>query len=165
MREARAPSRFPGKAATVAALLLLAVGTAPAAGQEKSQGEKPLVFKSRVINAPNAAGSVQGAVAEVLRQAYAKSKGAPLTAEQRSELMAGLEKAFRLNRSGEGLKEVQSRNGTVAIDLQGRFQYVYLARTNPDGTVSIGCVTDWESARAFLAGGAVPGVPSALEKE
>jgi len=142
------------------------VAVAPAAGQEKSkdQEKKPLIFKSRVINAPNAAGSVQGSVAEVLRQAYAESKGAPLSAEQRANLDARLEKAFRLNRSGEGLSEVKSRNGTVAIDLQGRFQYIYIARTNPDGTTSIACVTDWESARAFLRGAGGAGIPQA-EKE
>jgi hypothetical protein len=159
----RASKGIPCKAALTAALLLLAVAAAPAAGQEKSAGGKKLTFKSRVINAPNAAGSVQGAVAEVLRQAYAQSKGAPLSAQQRADLNARLEKAFRLNRSSEGLTEVRSRNGTVTVDLQGRYQYIYLARTNPDGSVSIGCVTDWEGARAFLAG-AGSGVPSA-EKE
>jgi hypothetical protein len=164
MREARAPSGFSGKAATLAAILLLAVAAAPAAAQEKAEGKKQLNFKSRVINAPNARGSVGGAVTEALREAYAKSQGAPLTADQRSELMTRLEKAFRLNRSDEGLKEVQSRNGTVSIDLQGRFQYIYLARTNPDGSVSVGCVTDWEGARAFLAGAGGAGIPSA-EKE
>jgi hypothetical protein len=153
MHKCGASSGFRGKAAVTAALLLLAVAAAPAAGQEKSKEARPLTFKSRVINAPNAAGSVQGAVAEVLRQAYEKSKGAPLSAGERADLMVRLEKAFRLNRSSEGLKEVtSSRNGTVSIDLQGRYQYIYLARTNPDGTVSIGCVTDWDSARAFLAG-------------
>ena len=163
MYNKRASTGSPGKAALIAALLLLAVAVAPAAGQEKSPPGKPLAFKSRVINAPNAAGSVQGVVAEVLRQAYAKARGGPLSAEQRADLMARLEKAFRLNRSSEGLTETQSRNGTVAVDLQGRYQYVYLARTNPDGSVSVACVTDWESARAFLAGAAT-GVPSA-EKE
>jgi len=163
MHRKRASTGFTGKATLAAALVLLAVAAAPAAGQEKSKGSKPLAFKSRVINAPNAAGSVQSAVAEVLRQAYAKARGGPLSAEQRADLMARLEKAFRLNRSSEGLTETQSRNGTVAVDLQGRYQYVYLARTNPDGSVSVACVTDWESARAFLAGAAT-GVPSA-EKE
>jgi hypothetical protein len=142
------------------------VAVGPAAGQEKSDESnvKKRAFKSRVINAPNASGSVQGAVAEVLRQAYAQSKGAPLSAEQKADLDARLEKAFRLNRSDEGLTEKKARNGTVAVDLQGRYQYIYLARTNPDGSVSIGCVTDWESARAFLAGAPGAGLPGA-EKE
>src|SRR5215813_3656070 len=112
-----------GGAVLSGALVLLAAAAAPAAGQEKTPGEKPLVFKSRVINAPNAAGSAGGVVAEALREAYAKSKGAPLTKEQRAELDARLEKAFRLNRSDVGLKEVSSRNGTVAVDLQGRYQH------------------------------------------
>ena len=166
MRHTRAPSGLPGLAAFAAALLLLAVAAAPAAGQEKSDESnvKKRGFKSRVINAPNAAGSVQGAVAEVLRQTYEQSKGTPLSAAQKADLDARLERAFRLNRSDEGLNEKKSRNGTVAVDLQGRYQYVYLARRTPDGTVSIGCVTDWESARAFLAGAPGAGIPSA-EKE
>ena len=161
----RPVSRVRGGAALVAALLLLTAGAAPAVGQEKDKGkaEKPLVFKSHVVNAPNAQGSVGGPVAEALRQAYAETKGAPLTAEQRTQLMSKLEKAFRLNRSEEGLTELPSRNGTVALDLQGRYQHIYIARTNPDGSVSVGCVSDWASAKAFLEG-APGGVPTA-EKE
>ena len=159
----RTASGIRGGAAFIAALLLLAAGAAPAVGQEKSGEKKQRTFKSHVVNAPNANGSVGGAVAEALRQAYAETKGAPLTTEQRTQLLSKLEKAFRLNRSDAGLNEVTSRNGMVAIDLQGRYQHIYLARTNPDGSVSIACVTDWDSARAFLAG--APGGGPTLEKE
>ena len=159
----RTASGFRGKATLAAFLVLLTAAAVPAVGQEKSGEKKQLAFKSRVINAPNAKGSVGGAVAEALREAYAQTKGVPLTAQQRTELMAKLEKAFRLNRSDAGLTEEMSRNGMVAVDLQGRYQHIYLARTNPDGSVSIACVTNWDSAREFLEGAAV-GVPTA-EKE
>jgi len=159
----RTASGFSGKAALVAALVLLAVASAPAVGQEKSGEKKQRQFKARLINAPNASGSVGGQVAEALREAYAQTKGAPLTAEQRADLMTRLEKAFRLNRSDVGLTERLSRNGIASIDLQGRYQHIYIARTNPDGTVSIACATDWENARAFLEG-AAGGLPTA-EKE
>ena len=44
------------------------------------------------------------------------------------------------------------RDGSVAVDLQGRFQNVTLARRNDDGTVSASCVDTPEAAAAFLAG-------------
>lgn len=142
------------RVAAVAAGLLGLAATGTAA--EKRQGpEKPLVFKSRVINAPEAANQVRSVVADVLREAYTDPKtGKPrtLSAQQRSQLKARLERAFKLNRSSDGLAVSKSASGTESVDLQGRFQYIYLSRTNPDGTVTTVCVSDWESAEAFLSG-------------
>ena len=41
-------------------------------------------------------------------------------------------------------------DGTVSVDLQGRFQNVTLAKRNDDGTVSAACVDTPEAAGAFL---------------
>jgi hypothetical protein len=128
---------------------------------EKGQNSKPLVFKSRVIHAPSASGSVSSGVAEALGR-YGRWE--TLSAEQKRDVLTKLEGVFRLNRSSEGLAGVEARNGTVSVDLQSRFQYVYLTRRNPDGTTSTACVTDFESARAFLQGGGGR-TPSRLEKE
>lgn len=55
-----------------------------------------------------------------------------------------------LNRSMEGLKEVVLRNGTVAVDLQGRFRSLAVARIADDGSIVTGCVTTAEEAAVFL---------------
>jgi hypothetical protein len=46
------------------------------------------------------------------------------------------------NRSIEGLTFEYRDNGTIGLDLQGRFQNVMLASIGPDGRVDMSCVTD-----------------------
>ena len=43
------------------------------------------------------------------------------------------------------------KDGTVSVDLQGRFQNVTMAKRNDDGTVSSACVDTPEAAGAFLS--------------
>lgn len=57
------------------------------------------------------------------------------------------------NKASEGLVQEKHEDGTVAVDLQGRFQNVTMARKNDDGTVSASCVDTPEAAGAFLSGG------------
>ena len=72
----------------------------------------------------------------------------PLTqaeAEQLGEMLEG-------NKATEGLVQEKHADGTVSVDLQGRFQNVVLAKRNDDGTVGAACVDTPEAARAFLGG-------------
>jgi hypothetical protein len=138
-------------ALAVAAGVLVSASMAVAA--EKSQTTKPLVFKSRVINAPGAANA--SVIADALQKFYAARKpGSParLSETEHLELLANVERAFRLNRSSEGLHTAQAGGGMTRLDLDGRFQYVILSKTNPDGSTSTACVTDWDQARAFFEG-------------
>ena len=147
---------IPGRslpALAVAAGLLVSASTAVAA--EKGQSPKPLVFKTQVINVPSAAAFAQGTVAQALRAQGGKTDLRKMTAEEARELGSRLERAFRLNRSTEGLKTAQAGNGLVSMNLEGRFVHVYLARKEADGSITTACVTDWASAEAFLRGGAV----------
>ncbi|MDQ3917762.1 MAG: hypothetical protein M3348_04740 [Acidobacteriota bacterium] len=70
----------------------------------------------------------------------------PLTQEQ-SQAIAD---ALKGNKSTEGLVEVKHADGSVEMDLQGRFQNVTLAKRNDDGSVSAACVDSPEAASAFL---------------
>lgn len=70
----------------------------------------------------------------------------PLTQEQSQQIADQLEG----NKMTDGLVEEKRADGTVAVDLQGRFQNVVLAKRNDDGTVSSACVDTPESAGAFL---------------
>ncbi|MBX7222775.1 MAG: hypothetical protein K1Y36_22695, partial [Blastocatellia bacterium] len=54
------------------------------------------------------------------------------------------------NRSTDGLVEEQLPNGSYLLDLKGRFQNVSLAKINPDGKISVGCVTSLGEANTFF---------------
>lgn len=71
-----------------------------------------------------------------------------LTADEALRLAAGI-KAL-LNQSSEGLVEVHHADGSVSIDLEGRFQNVMVAKQEGDGTVSQACVDNPEAAAAFF---------------
>jgi hypothetical protein len=70
----------------------------------------------------------------------------PLTQEQSQQIADALEG----NKSTDGLVETQHADGTVSMDLQGRFQNVMMAQKNDDGSVSTACVDTPEAARSFL---------------
>ena len=71
-----------------------------------------------------------------------------LTPEEAQKLAAGLKPM--LNKSSEGLVTVQHPDGSVSMDLEGRFQNVAVARVNKDGTVSQSCVDNPRAAGAFF---------------
>ena len=48
----------------------------------------------------------------------------------------------RLNHSGEGLTPVHHPDGSISIDLEGRFQEFAIAHVGPDGRLHYGCVSD-----------------------
>ena len=70
----------------------------------------------------------------------------PLTQEQAQQLAEQLEG----NQETDGLVQEKRDDGTVSVDLQGRFQNVTLAKRNDDGSVSAACVDTPEAAGAFL---------------
>lgn len=71
-----------------------------------------------------------------------------LTPEEAQKLAAGLKQV--INQSTEGLVETQHSDGSVSVDLDGRFQNVAVARVNDDGTVSEGCVDNPQAAGEFF---------------
>lgn len=72
----------------------------------------------------------------------------PLTPEGARKLAEGLK--GMLNKSSEGLVEEQHPDGSVTMDLQGRFQNVTVARVNKDGTVTQSCVDNPRAAASFF---------------
>ncbi len=72
----------------------------------------------------------------------------PLTQEEAQRLAAGL-KAL-VNQSTEGLKEVRHADGTVSLDLQGRFQSIAVARRDEDGQLVQSCIDNPGAAAAFF---------------
>lgn len=72
----------------------------------------------------------------------------PLTPEEAKKLAEGLK--GMLNKSSEGLVEQHNADGSVEMDLQGRFQSVTVARINKDGSVTQSCVDNPGAAGAFF---------------
>jgi hypothetical protein len=72
----------------------------------------------------------------------------PLTQDETQQIAD----ALKNNKSTDGLQQIQHPDGTVSMDLQGRFQNVMLARKNDDGSVSQACVDNSQAAAAFLQG-------------
>jgi hypothetical protein len=72
----------------------------------------------------------------------------PLTSQEAKELADGLK--VMLNRSTEGLVQEQQEDGSVSMDLQGRFQNVAVARVNEDGSITQSCVDNSAAAAAFF---------------
>ena len=62
-------------------------------------------------------------------------------AEQRAAFYEKLQTMDLFNRSHEGLVSVEHLDGSVSVDLEGRFQNVTIATVADDGTVTISCVT------------------------
>ena len=72
----------------------------------------------------------------------------PLTPEEAQKLANGL--APMLDKSTDGLVELHHKDGSVSLDLEGRFQSVAVARINRDGTVEQSCVDNPGAAAKFF---------------
>lgn len=72
----------------------------------------------------------------------------PLTQEEAQKLADGIKKL--VNQSTEGLRPVRHADGTVELDLEGRFQNIAVVRRNVDGTVSQSCVDNPKAAADFF---------------
>jgi len=72
----------------------------------------------------------------------------PLTAEQAKELAAALKKM--VNKSADGLTEVQRADGSSSIDLKDRFRHVVVAGEREDGGLSMSCVDNPRAAASAL---------------
>ncbi|MCI0451597.1 MAG: hypothetical protein L0Z51_04285 [Candidatus Latescibacteria bacterium] len=63
-----------------------------------------------------------------------------------------------LRRDDDGLVQVHHADGSVSMDLQGRYQNVSIAHRNADGTFTV-CTDNTESVKQALDGSAVDHTP------
>lgn len=85
----------------------------------------------------------------------------PLTQQEAQKLADGIKGL--VSQSSEGLQPVRHADGSVELDLQGRFQNIAVVRRNLDGTVSQSCADNPKAAADFF--GIDPqlvGVPSGV---
>ena len=72
----------------------------------------------------------------------------PLSPQEAQQLAAGLRGL--VNQSTAGLVEVKHSDGSVSMDLQGRFQNVAVARVSDDGSITESCVDNPQAAASFF---------------
>ena len=72
----------------------------------------------------------------------------PLTQEEAQRLAEGIKEL--VNQSTDGLKSVRHADGSVSLDLEGRFQSVAVAKRDEDGKLILSCVDNRQSAAAFF---------------
>ncbi|HWS89784.1 MAG TPA: hypothetical protein VN282_22645 [Pyrinomonadaceae bacterium] len=135
------------------ACALLVVGVATAVAAYASRSAEPPKAAPAAPDArpadPHVTVEVGGRKLRVNAQALQQG---PLTEAEAQRLAAQLEG----NKATAGLVEEKHADGTVSVDLQGRFQNVVLAKKNDDGSVSAACVDTPEAATAFLTGAGKP---------
>ncbi len=85
------------------------------------------------------------------------------TEEQRAAMRTAL--AALVNDSGEGLVEVRLPDGSVVMDLQGRFQEAVVLQVAPDGTRHMQCIGSLPDAAATPSSAPAPAPPAAAAAE
>ena len=129
------------------ACLLLTAGAATAIAKYESRSAEPLRAKQSAAPAQPASNFVTVEVGGKKLKVNAQTlQQGPLSQAQSQQIAD----ALKGNKSTDGLVEVEHEDGTVSVDLQGRFQNVVIAKKNDDGSLSAACVDNAEAASAFL---------------
>jgi hypothetical protein len=85
------------------------------------------------------------------------------TEEQRAAMRAALTEL--VNESQTGLVEVRLPDGSVVVDLQGRFHEAVVVQVAPDGTRTLQCIGSIPDATNAPPAAAAPGPPAAAVAE
>lgn len=136
----------------IAAVALVSVAAVTVISRQSASGKAEGTQKITTETA-NAAGKKYTKVKVGNQEVYVDSqtgKIKPLTPQEAQELAQGLKTMLDKNKSSEGLVEEYHADGSVSIDLQGRFQNVTVARENEDGTVTTSCVDTARAAANFF---------------
>lgn len=162
MRNAAKGSRRLTLAGIVIAIAVFAIGAATVVSMQRTkvlaardQRARPVAANVTPNNAANNAGNKDSrkyitvkVAGQDIQLDSQTGEMKPLTPQEEEKLAAGLKPM--LNQSTEGLVQVQHADGSVSMDLQGRFQNVAVARMNQDGSVSESCVDNPRAAGAFF---------------
>jgi hypothetical protein len=137
----------------IAAIALLSVAAVTVISRQSASGRQAEGTQKMATETANAAGKKYTKVKVGNQEVFVDSqtgKIKPLTPQEAQELAQGLKTMLDKNKSSEGLVEAYHADGSVSIDLQGRFQNVTVARENEDGTVTTSCVDTPRAAANFF---------------
>lgn len=133
-----------GPALVALALIVLAIGAISAVSRQLVAGKETAQPKNSDVSSKKyRTVKVAGQDVQVDPQT---GKLKPLTPQEAQELAGALKQM--LNKSAEGLTEVQNADGSKNMDFEGRFQNVVVAREREDGTLSMSCVDNPRAAAA-----------------
>jgi hypothetical protein len=140
--------------AVVSLALPALAGDEPAAAAQEEQAVAPATATAAPVAA---AGLV----------AYIDPATGGLTATPTEEQRAAMRNALAalVNDSGEGLVEVRLPDGSVVMDLQGRFQEAVVVQVAPDGTRHMQCIGSVPDAAATPSSAPAPAPPAAAVAE
>ena len=134
--------------AVAASILVVGVVTAISMQGGQTQRAKVEEGKPQVANQGSKNYVTTNAAGQPIVLDRQTGQSRPLTAEEAQRLAEGLKQL--INQSTDGLVQVHNDNGSVSMDLQGRFQDVMLAKREADGSISTACVNNLDSAAAFF---------------
>ena len=145
---AKSAKRFPrSPVLIITAIAVLAIAAITVVSRQSAQATKvPHKETTAMANADKKFATVKVAGQSVPVDSQGQIR--PLTQEEAQKLADGLK--GMLNKSSEGLVEEHHADGSVTVDLQGRFQSVTVARENADGTITQSCVDNPRAAAAFF---------------
>jgi len=107
-----------------------------------------VILSSTLVLAQHAAKGDNGANGQQVAVDKQTGKLRQPTPEEAKQLIDGLTPL--VNDSTEGLTAVRRDDGSLFIDLQGRFMSVAVAKAGGDGKVEEKCVTNVAEAKEFL---------------
>lgn len=133
-----------------AAAAILVTGVVTALSMQHGKTPKAQVEEGRlqVSNKSHRNYVTSNAAGQIVVVDRQTGQARPLTADEARRLADGIKQL--VNQSSEGLVQVHHADGSVSMDLQGRFQNVMLAKKEDDGTISQTCVDNVESAASFF---------------
>jgi hypothetical protein len=129
----------------MAAIVVLAAGTMAAVSMRANKAQSGKDSSMTNQSKQTHLATMNGQVVKVNNQT---GEFRPLTPEEQQQVGDGMKNM--LSQSDEGLKQVQRPDGSVSMNLEGRFQNVSVAQRNEDGSVSESCVNSPETAGAFF---------------
>ena len=144
-RAATKPVRIAAPRLAVAPVVAAAqpVAATPAAGPIRRPAPPPVATRGPEFAAPGTAG---------MRIQLDPETGAPgLAGAPVQSLSATPEEAAALSHSSEGLRQVVLPDGSVMMDLQGRFEETVVMEIGPDGKLRTRCVQRPPAAGAVPA--------------
>lgn len=148
----KAAKRLPRRSVIIiAAIALVSIAAITVISRQSASGKHAEVPQKLTTETTNTAGRKYTKVKVGNQEVFVDSQTGqikPLTPQEAQELAQSLK--GMLNKSSEGLQEVQNADGSVSIDLQDRFQNVVVARENEDGTLSTSCVDNPRAAANFF---------------
>ena len=143
----------PRSVVIIAAIGLVSMAAITVISRQSASGKQAEMSQQLTTAATDTAGKKYMKVKVGGREVFVDpqtGKIKPLTPQEAQELAQGLKGMLEKNKSSEGLVEEYNADGSISIDLQGRYQNVVVARENEDGSVSTSCVDNPRAAANFF---------------